>query len=99
VLWPPPAEVRVVLPVLGVLALLSVRHDRAPRAAILEVCAGAAILVTLSGLRLRAAEPRRAARTVHALGTLVALFGLGYVAVYRGGLIGMLLETFRAGPE
>ena len=99
VLWPLPVEARVVLPVLAVLALLSVRQDPAARAAILELCAAAAILVTLSGLRLRAAHPERAARAVHAAGTLAALVALAYLAVYRGGLIGMLLETFRAGPE
>jgi hypothetical protein len=99
VLWPLPTEARVVLPVLAVLALLSVRQDPAPRAAILELCAGAAILVILSGLRLRAAHPGGTARAVHGAGTLAALFALAYVAVYRSGLIGMLIETFRAGPE
>jgi len=98
-LWPLPAEARIVLPVLGVLALLSARQDPAPRAAILELCAGAALLVTLSGLRLRAASPRGAARALHAAGTLAALGALAYVAVYRGGLVGMLLATLRAGPE
>jgi hypothetical protein len=98
-LWPLPAEGRIVIPVLGVLALLSARQDPGPRAAILELCAGAALLVTLSGLRLRAASPRGAARALHAAGTLAALGALAYVAVYRGGLVGMLLETLRAGPE
>jgi tetratricopeptide (TPR) repeat protein len=98
-LWPLPSEARIVLPVLGVLALLSVRQDPSPRAAILELCAGSALLVLLAGLRLRAAAPGRGARTVHAAGTLAALFALAYVAVYRGGLIGMLLETLRVGAE
>jgi len=97
-LWPLPAEARIVLPVLAVLALLSVRQDPAPRAAILELCMGAAFLVTLSGLRLRAASPRGAARALHAAGTLAALGALAYVAVYRGELVGMVLETLRAGP-
>ena len=97
-LWPLPAEARIVLPVLAVLALLSLRQDPAPRAAILELCTGAAVLVTLSGLRLRAASPRGTARALHAAGTLAALGALGYVAVYRGELVGMLLETLRAGP-
>jgi hypothetical protein len=98
-LWPLPAEARIVLPVLGVLALLSGRQDAAPRAAVLELCAGAALLVTLSGWRLRAASPRGPLRALHAAGTLVALGALAYVAVYRGGLVGMLLETLRTGPE
>jgi hypothetical protein len=98
-LWPLPAETRIVLPVLAVLALLAVRQDPGPRAAIWELCGGAAVLVTLSGLRLRAAAPRGAARGLHVAGTLVALGALAYVAVYRGGMVGMLLETLRAGPE
>ena len=97
--WPLPAEARIVLPVLAVLALLSVRQDPGPRAAILELCAGTAVLVTLSGLRLRVAAPRGAARALHAAGTLAALGALAYVAVYRGGLVSMLLETLRAVPE
>ena len=97
-LWPLPAEARIAMPVLAVLALLSARQDPGPRAAILELCAGAAVLVTLSGLRLRAASPRGTGRALHAVGTLVALGALVYVAVYRGGLVGMLLETLRAGP-
>src|SRR5205807_1195234 len=78
-LWPLPAEARIVLPVLAVLALLSVRQDPAPRAAIFELCTGAALLVTLSGLRLRAASPRGASRFLHAAGTLAALVALAYV--------------------
>jgi len=57
----------------------------------------------LAGHSLRPAPPRRlaagAARALHAAGTLAALGALAYVAVYRGGLVGMLLETLRAGPE
>ncbi len=98
-IWPLPAEARIVLPVLGVLALLSLRQDPAPRAAVLELCAGTSVLVMLSGLRLRAAMPGRAGRALHAAGTTAALFALAYVAVYRGELLGMLFETLRAGPE
>ena len=95
-LLPLPAETRVVLPVLAVLALMSLRVDPAPRAAILELCAGGALLSLLSGMRLKAARPNRA---LHALLALAALACLAYVAVYRGDLIGMVQETFRTGPE
>lgn len=95
-LRPLPAETRIVLPVLAVLALLSLRLDPAPRLAILEVCAGGALLSLLSGLRLRAARP---VRLVHALLALTALGCVAYVAVYRGDLVGLVQETFRAGPE
>jgi len=56
--WIPlPAETRIVLPVLAVLALLSTRVDPAPRAAVLTLCAGGALLSLLSGARLRALAP------------------------------------------
>jgi hypothetical protein len=98
-LWPMPAEARIVLPVLAVLALLSVKVDPAPRAAILELCAGGAALVFLSGLRLRALRLRGFSKALHALLALAAVACLAYVAVYDGDLVGMVMETFRAGPE
>ncbi len=96
---PLPAETQIVLPVLLVLSLLSLRVDPAPRLAILELCAGGALLSLLSGMRLRAHRPGWAARLLHSLLALTALGCLGYVAVYRGDLVGMVQETFRAGPE
>jgi hypothetical protein len=36
---------------------------------------------------------------VHALLALAAVACLAYLAVYDGDLVGMVLETFRAGPE
>jgi len=98
--WIPlPAETRIVLPVLAVLALLSTRVDPAPRAAVLTLCAGGALLSLLSGARLRALGAGRAARLTHALLGLLALACVAYVAVYRADLIGMVKETFRIGPE
>ena len=93
---PLPAETHIVLPVLAVLAVLSLRVDPAPRVAILELCAGGAVLSLLSGMRLRAVRP---ARLPHTLLALAALGCVAYLAVYRGDLIGMVEETFRAGPE
>ena len=93
---PLPAETQIVLPVLAVLAVLSLRVDPAPRVAILELCAGGAVLSLLSGMRLRAVRP---ARLPHALLGLTALACVTYVAVYRGDLVGMVQETFRVGPE
>jgi hypothetical protein len=98
-LWPLPAEARIVLPVLAVLCLLSIKVDPAPRAAVLELCIGGAALVFLSGLRLRALQPRGAAKAGHVALALAALGCLAYVAVYRADLVGMLMETFPVGPE
>lgn len=95
-LWPLPAETRIVLPVLAVLAVLSTRIDPAPRTAVLTLVMGGALLSVLSGARL-AAAPRN--RFLHALLGLVCLAGLAFVAVYRADLVGMVLETVRTGPE
>ena len=98
--WLPlPAEARIVLPVLGVLSLLALRIDAQPRKAILMLCAGGAALAVLSGTRLRALRPGRAGRALHALLAVAALGCVAYYAVYEGDLIGMVQETFRAGPE
>ncbi len=97
--WPVPAEARVVLPVLGVLALLSLRVDPAPRIAVLQLCAVGALLSLLSGMRLRAARPRGPARLLHVSLALAALLCAGWIVLYRSDLIGMVQETFRAGPD
>jgi hypothetical protein len=97
--WPVPAEARIVLPVLAVLALLSVKVDPAPREAILVLCGGGALLVYLSGLRLRALRLRGPSKALHAILALAAVVCLAYVAVYRGDIFGMVLETLRVGPE
>ena len=96
---PLPAETRIVLPVLAVLSLLSLRIDPAPRLAVLQVCAAGLLLSYLSGLRLRGVRPSGWRRLAHTVLALAALGCLVYVAVYRGDLIGMVQETFRAGPE
>ena len=81
------------------LSLLSSRFDPLPRAAILELCAGGAALAVLSGMRSRAVRPRGWRKLLHAALALAALAGAAYVALYRGNLVGMLVETFRAGPD
>ena len=94
-----PTELRVVWPVLAVVALLSLRTDPAPRAAILAICAAGAFLTWLSGVRLRATSPRGLAKGAHVALTLSAFLAAAWAAVYRADLVGMVLETFRAGPE
>ena len=98
-LWPMPAEARILLPVLAVLALLSVKVDPAPRAAVLQTCAGGALLVFVSGLRLRALRPRGLRKALHLALALLAMASLAYAAIYRADMAGLALETFRVGPE
>jgi tetratricopeptide (TPR) repeat protein len=97
-LLPIPAEARIVVPVLAVLAVLSARVDPAPRAAVLTLCAGGGALSYLCGVRLRIVRGARA-RLGHAVLALVALACVAYVAVYRANLVSMVVETFRAGPD
>jgi hypothetical protein len=97
-LLPIPAEARIVVPVLAVLAVLSTRVDRGPRTAVLTICAGGAVLSYLSGVRLRALRGVWA-RLGHAMLALLALACVAYVAVYRTNLVSMVEETFRAGPD
>ena len=52
----------------------------------------------LNFARCRISAARRN-RWLHAALALAALAGLGAVAVYRADLVGMVLETFRVGPE
>lgn len=97
-LLPIPAEARIVVPVLAVLAVLSTRVDRGPRTAVLAICAGGAVLSWLCGARLRVLRGLRA-RLGNALLALLALGCLAYAAVYRANLVSMVVETFRAGPD
>jgi hypothetical protein len=96
-----PAEARVLWPVLGVLALISSQQDPAARRAVLEICAAGAVLSWLSGARLRALGPRATPgpRLLHGALALAAMGALAYAAVWRGDLVGMVLETVRAGPD
>lgn len=97
-LWPLPAEARIALPVLGVLALLSLRQDPAPRGAVLELCAAGFVLSFLSGARLSLGSSR-GQRLAQALVVLAAFAAWAYVAIWRADLVGMVQETWRAGPE
>jgi hypothetical protein len=97
----PPAEARVLWPVLGVLALIATQQDPPARRAVLEICAAGAVLSWLSGARLRALGPQATlgTRLLQGALALAAMGALAYAAVWRGDLVGMVLETVRAGPD
>jgi len=95
----PPAEARILLPLLAVLALASLAQDRAPRQATLELCIAGGVLSWLSGAFLRGRLLARAQRLVFALWVLLLLGCGAYLAVWRHDLVGMVLETWRAGPD
>jgi len=96
-----PAEARILLPLLAILALSSLRQDPAPRGAALELCLFGGGLVWLSGAYLRA-RPRAMSwpgRAAYALAALLLLGCASYLAVWRHDLVGMVMETWRAGPD
>ena len=97
----PPAEARVLLPVLAVLSLIALQQDPAPRAAVLELSGGGALLTWLAGARLRAlgGGAPLAARLGQAALAMLAMACVAYAAIWRGDLVGMVLETIRAGPD
>ena len=96
-----PAEARVLWPVLVVLALIALQQDPLARRAVLEICAAGVVLSWLSGVRLRALGPATPLRLrlLHGALVLAAMGGLAYAAIWRGDLVGMVLETVRAGPD
>ncbi len=96
-----PAEARVLWPVLVVLALIALQQDPLARRAVLEICAAGSVLSWLSGVRLGALGPATPLRLrlLHGALVLAAMLGLAYAAIWRGDLVGMVLETVRAGPD
>ena len=97
----PPDDARVLIPALLVLSLIALTQDPAPRAAVLELSGGGALLTWLSGARLRAlgAGAPRSARLAQGALALLAMACVAYAAIWRGDLVGMVLETMRAGPD
>ncbi len=97
----PPTELRILAPLLAILALCALRQEAAPRAATLELCLFGGGLTWLSGSYL---GTRIVARTLprrinYALLALLVLACASYFAIWRNDLVGMVMETWRAGPD
>lgn len=97
-LLPLPGELHIAGPALALLSLAALAQDPAPRAAVLQICAAGALLLALSGWRLRAAAPRPWGRALHVLAALGALSASVYAILDRADLLGRVEETLRAGP-
>ncbi len=95
----PAREARLLFPLLAVLALASLRQDPAARGAALELCAVGASLVWLSGAFLRGRAMRLPMRALYACAMLLLLGCGSYLAIWRNDLVGMVQETWRAGPD
>jgi tetratricopeptide (TPR) repeat protein len=99
----PPIEVVFLAPVALVLVGVAFTAHRLIAPAVVTISAGGIALTWLSGAtleRLRARGRRRRLRSVvHVLACLAGVAALAYVALTHGGLIELLIETVRFGPE
>jgi hypothetical protein len=103
-LWPPPTEVYYLVPGLAVLVGAAFTTQREIAPATLIIAAGGLGLSWLSGAALVASRKRGAGAgagraLVHAALCATAVAGLCYIAIHRTGLIDMVIETVRFGPE
>jgi len=96
-LWPPPAELLWLLPVLLVLLAAAAAQEAPEARAVVSLSLGGAALLWLNGAWLRARPPRRMA--------LPALLGLGqalallYCAMVWNGLWDKLVDTIAMGAQ
>jgi len=99
----PPIEVVFLAPVALVLVGVAFTAHRLIAPAVVTISAGGIALTWLSGAtleRLCARGRRRRLRSLgHVLACLAGVAALAYVALTHGGLIELLIETVRFGPE
>jgi hypothetical protein len=96
----PPVEVWYMAPVAGFLAAASLTANLAVAPAVLAMCGGGVALTWLSGIGLAAAAPPSQARiAVHVVLCAAAAAALAAVAVLHGGLVEIIFETVRFGPD
>jgi hypothetical protein len=99
----PPIEVMFVAPIAAVLIGVAFTAHRLIGPAVATITLGGLALAWLSGAaleQLRArGRPRRIRGLAHAALCLAGIAGLTYIALTRGSLVDLLIETVRFGPE
>ena len=90
-------------PVAAVLAAVAFTAHRAIAPAVALISVGGIVVAWLSGatldlLRVRS-RPVRLRAVIHGATCIVGVAALGYIAMMRGDLLEMLVETVRFGPE
>ena len=111
-LWPPTPEVTFMIPIAALLCAASLTSHQAIGPAVFLVCVGGLVVAWLSGaaLRTRASSDRDDERRdgrprrswlplAHAATAALAIIALCYVALHRGRLIDMIIDTVRFGPD
>jgi TolA-binding protein len=100
-LWPPPTEVLFMAPVAAILVGAGYTDFYAIGPAVAIVTGGGMAVAWLSGAGLAAAPqpcgPMRAAG--HVIASLTAVLALCYIALHRGHLLDLIIETVRFGPD
>lgn len=99
----PPTEALFMIPIAALLTAASFTGHASIGPAVALLCGVGAALSWLSGAGLDAARrralPNRARPLVHAAAAVIAVLALSYIALHRGHLVDMILETVRFGPE
>jgi hypothetical protein len=96
----PPIEVWYMAPIATLLGGASLTANLVVAPAVLAMCIGGVALTWLSGAGLAAASPPSRWRLlVHAVLAALAAAALAAVAVLRGGLVEIIFETVRFGPD
>jgi hypothetical protein len=94
----PPIEILYAAPVAAVLVIASFTAHRAIGPAVTRIAGIGLVLAWLSGTALEL-RPGRARAIVNVLACIVGVLAIAYIAVTRDGLIDMLIETVRFGPD
>jgi hypothetical protein len=99
----PPIEIWFLGPVALVLAIASVTAHQAIAPAVLRIAVTGLALVWISGATLDVLRTRerayRARSILHIALCLIGVLAVAYIALTGGGLLDMLAETARFGPE
>lgn len=102
-LWPPPMEVRYLVPVALVLALVARTGNQLAARALDLILLGAVAISWLSGTGLELARrrggPTRVQIALHAVVAIVAVAAVAYAAVMHEELLDLLAETWRQGHD
>jgi tetratricopeptide (TPR) repeat protein len=99
----PPVEVAYAAPVVGILLIAAATSHAEIGPAIALISGGGLVIAWLSGAGLAAARRRgtleRWRIAAHVAVTLLGVAALVYVAIMRNGLLEMIVETVRFGPD
>ena len=97
----PPTEIVFMLPVATLLVGASFTSHFAIGPAVVTICGIGVMLTWLSAtsLRQRSGNRSRAVAGTHAVACMIGVVAACYIALHRQGLLDMLVETIRLGPD